>query len=117
MRHADAPRAKDRKFKDVMSKLQRPTSYSFDQKDRMTKEFHKDRINNLMLVSTLIVTVTFAAGLMSPGSDDSSEKNQGMFNTFVIANTIALYSSISIVVALIWAQFGDSDLVPVWPYN
>lgn len=34
-----------------------------------------------------------------------------MFHMFVIANTIALYSSITVVVTLIWAQLGDRELV------
>ncbi|PON32420.1 Protein accelerated cell death [Parasponia andersonii] len=99
LRIAGAPRAKK------MSHHQNPASSGTN------NEFYKDRINTLTLVSTLVATLTFAAGLTSPGNDDDSKPNPGMFHVFVITNAVALYSSISVVVALIWAQLGDRDLV------
>ena len=80
---------------------------------------YKDRVNTLLLVATLVATVTFAAGFTVPGGNDDSDPHKGMakflqhhlFQAFVISNTIAMYSSVTVVVALIWAQLGDIDLV------
>ncbi|KAK1371782.1 hypothetical protein POM88_037874 [Heracleum sosnowskyi] len=41
-------------------------------------DFSKDRVNTLLLVSTLIATVTFAAGFTMPGGYSISEPDQGM---------------------------------------
>lgn len=80
---------------------------------------YKDMVNTLLLVATLVATVTFAAGFTVPGGNDDSDPHKGMakflqhhlFQAFVISNTIAMYSSVTVVVALIWAQLGDLDLV------
>ncbi|GFZ05686.1 ankyrin repeat family protein [Actinidia rufa] len=77
-------------------------------------ENYKDRINTLLLVSTLVATVTYAAGFTMPGGYNSSNPDQGMatmaskpyFQMFVICDTIALYSSMIVAVSLIWAQLG-----------
>ena len=82
-------------------------------------ELFKDRINTLLLVSTLVATVTFAAGFTMPGGLKSSDPDQGkatmmnkkMFQIFVICDAIAMYSSIIVAVSLIWAQLGDVHLV------
>ena len=63
---------------------------------------YKDRVNTLLLVSTLVATVTFAAGFTMPGGYNSSDPSAGMaiflmrnmFHMFVICNTIAMYTSI-----------------------
>ncbi|CAL5336739.1 unnamed protein product [Camellia sinensis] len=81
----------------------------------------KDRINTLLLVATIIITVTFAAGITVPGGYDDSKTHKGMalmvkksaFQVFVIANALAMYSSIIVAVLLIWAQLGDLNLVLV----
>ena len=78
---------------------------------------YKDMVNTLLLVATLVATVTFAAGFTVPGGNDDSDPHKGMakflqhhlFQAFVISNTIAMYSSVTVVVALIWAQLGDLD--------
>ncbi|KAF3954124.1 hypothetical protein CMV_020493 [Castanea mollissima] len=80
---------------------------------------YKDRVNTLLLVATLVATVTFAAGFTVPGGNDDSDPHKGMakflrhhlFQVFIISNTIAMYSSVTVVVALIWAQLGDLNLV------
>lgn len=79
----------------------------------------RDRVNTLMLVSTLIATVTFAAGFTMPGGYNGSEPDHGMgtllnkltFQVFVICDTVAMYSAILVTVSLIWAQLGDLTLV------
>ncbi|KAI8011888.1 Protein ACCELERATED CELL DEATH 6 [Camellia lanceoleosa] len=84
-------------------------------------EVYKDRVNTLLLVATIIMTVTFAAGITVPGGYDDSETHKGMalmvkksaFQVFVIANAVAMYSSIIVAVLLIWAQLGDLSLIRV----
>ncbi|KAL3714948.1 hypothetical protein ACJRO7_006799 [Eucalyptus globulus] len=69
------------------------------------------------IVATLVATVTFAAGLAVPGGfiESSGDNpgtatmlNEGMFQAFVICNTIAMYAAMSVVIFLSWAQFNDS---------
>ncbi|KAF3951929.1 hypothetical protein CMV_022469 [Castanea mollissima] len=80
---------------------------------------YKDRVNTLLLVATLVATVTFAAGFTVPGGNDDSDPHKGMakflqhhlFQAFIISNTIAMYSSVTVVVVLIWAQLNDHNLV------
>ncbi|KAF8113105.1 hypothetical protein N665_0056s0010 [Sinapis alba] len=80
---------------------------------------YKDRVNALLLVAALIATVTFAAGLTVPGGFNSSPPNLGLailaddynFISFVVADIVAMHSSLVAIVALIWAQMGDPDLV------
>ncbi|XP_073061113.1 protein ACCELERATED CELL DEATH 6-like isoform X2 [Primulina eburnea] len=80
---------------------------------------YKDRVNTLLLVSTLVATITFAAGFTLPGGYSISETNIGMaamlrkkaFHVFIFCDTIAMYSSIVVAVSLIWAQLGDLKLV------
>ncbi|XP_034702600.1 protein ACCELERATED CELL DEATH 6-like [Vitis riparia] len=80
---------------------------------------YKDRVNTLLLVSTLVATVTFAAGFTMPGGYNSSDPNVGMaallmrnmFHMFVICNTTGMYTSILAAIILIWAQLGDLNLM------
>ncbi|QCD96151.1 26S proteasome non-ATPase regulatory subunit 10 [Vigna unguiculata] len=81
-------------------------------------EFYKDRINTLMLVSTLITTVAFAVGFTLPGGTNSSAPGQGMalmlyhvwFKPFILCTTISMYGGIIVTIILIWAQLGDVTL-------
>ncbi|GAB2279550.1 hypothetical protein Dimus_014193 [Dionaea muscipula] len=101
LRHANAPRRRHRRPK---SNPNPPNSDNY-----------KDRVNTLLLVSTLVATVTFAAGFTVPGGYSSSGiaifADKPTFKIFVITNTIALYSSILAVIALIYAQLGDLRLI------
>ncbi|KAL0001906.1 hypothetical protein SO802_015687 [Lithocarpus litseifolius] len=84
-----------------------------------SRDNYKDRANTLLLVSTLVDTVTFAARFTIPGGYNSSGEDQGMatmlsdniFYGFIFCNTIAMFSSIFVAVTLIWAQLGDIHLV------
>ncbi|GAB2217658.1 hypothetical protein Droror1_Dr00000861 [Drosera rotundifolia] len=103
LRHANAPRA------------QHPRPRPKPNPNPPNLDNYKDRVNTLLLVSTLATTVTFAAGFTVPGGDSSSGlaifADKPTFQAFVITNTIALYSSILAVVALIYAQLGDLRLI------
>lgn len=112
LKSAGAPRAKLRK----MPKIDRLQSKTYEP---YNMDYCKDRVNTLLLVSTLVATVTFAAGFTMPGGYNNSEPDQGMatllskrkFQVFVICDTIAMYSAIMVAVTLIWAQLGDLTLV------
>lgn len=74
-----------------------------------------DMNNTLVVVAALVITVTFAAAFTMPGGYNGSggvatclEKH--MFHLFAICNSIAMYSAITVVVALIWAQQRDLGL-------
>lgn len=82
-------------------------------------EWIKDRINTLLLVETLVVTVTFTAGFTLPGGYngcDCPDKGiatllrKGMLQAFVIFDTLSFYSSVIALVTLMWAQLGDAYL-------
>ncbi|XP_017423429.1 protein ACCELERATED CELL DEATH 6-like [Vigna angularis] len=81
-------------------------------------KFYKDRINTLMVVSTLITTVAFAAGFTLPGGINSSTPKEGMavmlhhmwFKPFIFCITTSMYGGISVTITLIWAQLGDVTL-------
>nr|XP_011461963.1 PREDICTED: ankyrin repeat-containing protein At5g02620-like [Fragaria vesca subsp. vesca] len=83
------------------------------------KKSYTHRVNTLLVMTTLVATVTFAAGFTMPGGYKISDPHEGratlltksMFQVFVIANTIAMYSSVFVAVTLIWAQSGDLIMV------
>ncbi|KAK3404683.1 hypothetical protein EUGRSUZ_K00996 [Eucalyptus grandis] len=79
-------------------------------------EWIKDQVNTLLLVATLVASVTFTAGLTLPGGYNASGDphpgmatmlHHGMFQVFVIANMVAMYSSILAVVVLLWGLNRD----------
>ncbi|CAA7047021.1 unnamed protein product [Microthlaspi erraticum] len=77
---------------------------------------YKDRVNALLVVATLIATVTFAAGITVPGGFNNSgmailAKNSVTFVCFVVLDILAMLSSVIAIVALIWAQMGDPELI------
>ncbi|KAL1188364.1 Protein ACCELERATED CELL DEATH 6 [Cardamine amara subsp. amara] len=80
---------------------------------------YKDSVNALLLVATLVATVTFAAGITVPGGFNSSGPDVGMailasnfnFIFFMLADVVAMQSSLVAIIALVWAQMGDPELV------
>ncbi|XP_050904099.1 protein ACCELERATED CELL DEATH 6 isoform X2 [Lathyrus oleraceus] len=76
-------------------------------------EIYKDRLENLTIVSTLIVTTSVAACLAVPGEAEGEAHNlkHAMFQFFIIFITISLFSSISATVILFWATLGLNELV------
>ncbi|KAG6391889.1 hypothetical protein SASPL_149653 [Salvia splendens] len=84
-------------------------------------DVYKERVSTLLVVATLVATVAFAAGFTMPGGYISSETGTDLgkatlwkdtvFHVFVLCDTIAMYTSLVVVTALIWAQLGDTTLV------
>ncbi|VVB07118.1 unnamed protein product [Arabis nemorensis] len=80
---------------------------------------YKDSVSALLLVATLIATVAVAAGFTMPGGFNSSAPNLGMsvlandstLSYFLFFDTVAMQSSVIAIVALIWAQLGDPELI------
>ncbi|PIN25096.1 hypothetical protein CDL12_02161 [Handroanthus impetiginosus] len=81
---------------------------------------YKERVNIFLLMSTLVATITFAAGFTLPGGyNSSSDTDLGIatmlrekgFDVFILCDAMAMHSSIIVAVALIWAQLGDPSLV------
>ncbi|XP_030459500.1 protein ACCELERATED CELL DEATH 6-like [Syzygium oleosum] len=79
-------------------------------------EWIKDQVNTLLVVATLVASVTFTAGVTLPGRYNASSDphpgtatilHKGVFQVFVIANTLAMYSSILAVVVLLWGLSRD----------
>ncbi|XP_034208199.1 protein ACCELERATED CELL DEATH 6-like [Prunus dulcis] len=83
------------------------------------EESIRDRVNTLLVVTTLVATMAFTAGFTMPGGNNGDAPQEGMailltnamFQAFVIFNTIAMYTAILVAVCLIWAQLGDLNLV------
>ncbi|ONI17357.1 hypothetical protein PRUPE_3G153800 [Prunus persica] len=102
----------------VQSRKQRSTQVAGNGGDHHEERF-KDRVNALLVVATLVATVAFAAGFTMPGGNNDSAPHEGMailltkamFQTFVICNTIAMYTATLVAVSLIWAQLEDINLV------
>ncbi|XP_034685259.1 ankyrin repeat-containing protein At5g02620-like [Vitis riparia] len=86
--------------KDLMEQLM-DEEESKKQKEKLISKLQQNG-GTLLLVSTLITTVTFAAGFTLPGGykDDNGKailSKKASFITFVVADTIALLSSLSAI--------------------
>ncbi|XP_038703859.1 protein ACCELERATED CELL DEATH 6-like [Tripterygium wilfordii] len=99
-----------------------PTGKPIDEKANSSKKDNdkfKDISNALLVVSTLVATVTFAAGFTVPGGYNDSGDERGIaimlrrvtFHAFLVCNTVAMYSSIIATVIFTWAQLGGENLV------
>ncbi|KAI8010159.1 Protein ACCELERATED CELL DEATH 6, partial [Camellia lanceoleosa] len=122
LRYASAPRGQP-KDSNLLTLIVTPQGQpkTIETEKNSNVEAYKDRINTLLLMATIIITVTFAAGITVPGGYDDSKTHKGMalmvkksaFQVFVIADAVAMYSSIIVAVLLIWAQLEDLDLILV----
>ncbi|KAL2328238.1 hypothetical protein Fmac_021665 [Flemingia macrophylla] len=110
-------------FKEVGATLKaNDMSYSQEKQPRKEGMNFKDLLNTFLVVATLMVTVTFAAGFTVPGgvysSDDLNPKNRGMavlahkpfFWVFTIFNVIAMYSSVVACGLMLMAVVFDRKL-------
>ncbi|KAF7823005.1 protein ACCELERATED CELL DEATH 6-like [Senna tora] len=82
-------------------------------KETPKMEQYKDRIDTLIVVSTLIITASFAAGFTIPGDVDQGTAvnlKRHMFHLFIFSLTFSLYGSIGTTIILIWARLGDLHL-------
>ncbi|KAG6499712.1 protein ACCELERATED CELL DEATH 6-like [Zingiber officinale] len=73
-------------------------------------------VNNLVIVAVLIATVSFAAAFTLPGGyKNDSESDEGMailssraaFKAFLISDTLAMVSSVTVAVILLYYGFPD----------
>ena len=81
----------------------------------LSADKYKERTETLSLVATLVATVTFAAAFTMPGGYNgpggmATFLEKPMFQVFVFSNTVAMYSAITAVIALIWAHLGGLKL-------
>ncbi|KAJ0081194.1 hypothetical protein Patl1_12011 [Pistacia atlantica] len=83
-------------------------------------DYYKDKVNTLLVVSTFVVTATYAAGFTMPCGFKNSDPDEGtatllgrnVFGIFIFCDTIAMYCSILAAVTVLWGQMGDAyDLV------
>ncbi|GAU14422.1 hypothetical protein TSUD_249620 [Trifolium subterraneum] len=74
---------------------------------------YKDRVQTLLLVSTLIITASVAACFSVPGDAEGKANNlfHAMFQLFIFFITISLFSAISSTIILFWATLGLTELV------
>ncbi|KAF7141758.1 hypothetical protein RHSIM_Rhsim06G0145100 [Rhododendron simsii] len=78
-------------------------------------ENDKDKVNAVLVVAALVVAATFTASFNVPGGYNNSNPDQGMatmlaklkFQEFMICDTVAMYSSIIVIVTLLWALLVD----------
>ncbi|XP_028798363.1 protein ACCELERATED CELL DEATH 6-like [Neltuma alba] len=87
--------------------------YGEEREAASTKKY-KDRLDTLILVSTLIITASFAAGFAMPGGVDKGTAvmlNHGMFHLFILSLTISVFGAIITTIILLWARLDDLRLM------
>ncbi|KAG5545349.1 hypothetical protein RHGRI_017724 [Rhododendron griersonianum] len=78
-------------------------------------ENYKDKVDAVLVVAALVVAATFTASFNVPGGYNNSNLDQGMatmlaklkFKEFMICDIVAMYSSIIVIVTLLWALLVD----------
>ncbi|KAI5440532.1 hypothetical protein KIW84_010135 [Lathyrus oleraceus] len=110
LKSAGAKQSKDKNLNHVEESQQ---SEKDSKEKEKVSERYKDRLENLTIVSTLIVTASVASCLAIPGEADGAVHNlkHAMFQFFIIFITISLFSSISATIILFWATLGLTELV------
>ncbi|XP_028794138.1 protein ACCELERATED CELL DEATH 6-like [Neltuma alba] len=87
--------------------------YGEERESASTKKY-KDRLDTLILVSTLIITASFAAEFAMPGGVDKGTAvmlNHGMFHLFILSLTISVFGAIITTIILLWARLDDLRLM------
>jgi len=90
----------------------------FRRKDAEEINRYRALANNLAIVAVLIATVTFAAAFTLPGGYENDGPNHGMailarkvaFKAFLIADAVAMVSSITVTCLLIYTGSLDHDV-------
>ncbi|CAL5190284.1 unnamed protein product [Lathyrus oleraceus] len=110
LKSAGAKQSKDKNLNHAEESQQ---SEKESKEKEKASERYKDRLENLTIVSTLIVTASVASCLAVPGEADGAAHNlkHAMFQFFIIFITISLFSSISATIILFWATLGLTELV------
>ncbi|KAK4280206.1 hypothetical protein QN277_011854 [Acacia crassicarpa] len=88
------------------------TSSDIDKQTHTTEQY-KDRIDTLIVVSTLIITTSFAVGFTFPGDAEQGVPillNRPLFHLFILSLTISVFGAISSTIILMWARLGDLHL-------
>ncbi|KAK4280203.1 hypothetical protein QN277_011853 [Acacia crassicarpa] len=88
------------------------TSSDIDKQTHTTEQY-KDRIDTLIVVSTLIITTSFAVGFTFPGDAEQGVPillNHPLFHLFILSLTISAFGAISSTIILMWARLGDLHL-------
>jgi len=105
--HIDSQVSDSNSPKAESDKNQKEASQKSETKEKVLERY-KDRIGNLTIVSTLIITASVATCLDVPGEAEGKAHNlcHAMFHAFIIFITISLFSSISATIILFWATLG-----------
>ncbi|XP_018499559.2 protein ACCELERATED CELL DEATH 6-like [Pyrus x bretschneideri] len=116
---ANAPRSEERTSAKAKLVTEDSVLQSLHNSDNLM--FSKESVNIFLLVSTLVVGITFVQGFTIPGGYNSSGNDVGtptflthiLFKIFLICNTMAMCGSITASIALMWAQTDDPNIIHV----
>ncbi|XP_028758576.1 protein ACCELERATED CELL DEATH 6-like [Neltuma alba] len=103
-----------RSFVGFTSRSNDTESSSKEKESRNTTGQYKDRIDTLILVSTLIITASFAAGFAMPGGVDhgtATMLKRVMFHLFILSLTISVFGAIITTIILTWARLNELHLI------